>query len=104
MTELDTYAIPEGHDQSKAIGFGDLSVHEVATSAKRNDLAYFSYYAGGFRVAKIVNDKLVEVGSFIDQGGNNVWGVEVFTGTDGKEYVAASDRDLGLYIFEYTGP
>lgn len=51
-----------------------------------------------------MNDKLVEVGSFIEQGGNNVWGVEVFTGTDGKEYVAASDRDLGLYIFEYTGP
>jgi hypothetical protein len=22
----------------------------------------------------------------------------------GNEYVAASDRDFGLYIFEYTGP
>jgi hypothetical protein len=29
--------------------------------------------------------------------------VQVFTGSDGKEYVAASDRDLGLYIFRYTG-
>lgn len=31
---------------------GDLSVHEVATSAKRADLAYFSYYAAGFRVTR----------------------------------------------------
>jgi hypothetical protein len=23
---------------------------------------------------------------------------------DGSEYVVASDRDFGLYIFEYTGP
>ncbi|MDX8032791.1 hypothetical protein SK803_21455 [Lentzea sp. BCCO 10_0856] len=103
MAELDTYAIPEGHDPAKASGHGDLSVHEVATSPTRNDLAYFAYYAGGFRVTKIVNEKLVEVGHFIDEGGNNFWGVQVFS-HNGKEYVAASDRDYGLYIFEYTGP
>ncbi|GGU25867.1 PA domain-containing protein [Lentzea flava] len=103
MTELDTYAIPEAHDPAMASGHGDLSVHEVATSPTRNDLAYFSYYAGGFRVTKIKNNKLVEVGHFIDEGGNNFWGVQVFS-HNGKEYVAASDRDYGLYIFEYTGP
>lgn len=103
MAELDTYAIPQAHDPAYATGFGDLSVHEVATSHHRADLAYFSYYAGGFRVAKIANGKLTEVGHYIDVGGNNFWGVQVFTGTDGKEYVAASDRDLGLYIFRYTG-
>ncbi|MDP9406002.1 MAG: hypothetical protein M3O86_05290 [Actinomycetota bacterium] len=102
MAELDTYAVPEAHDQDFATGFGDLSVHEVATSNARSDLAYFSYYAAGFRVAKIVDDELVEVGAFIDEGGNNFWGVEVFS-SGGKEYVAASDRDFGLYIFEYTG-
>jgi hypothetical protein len=102
MAELDTYAIPEAHDPAFASGYGDLSVHEVATSAVRNDLAYFSYYAAGFRVAKIVNDELVEVGHFIDSGGNNFWGVQVFQ-HDGQEYVAASDRDFGLYIFRYTG-
>jgi hypothetical protein len=32
MTELDTYAIPEAHDADYATGFGDRSVHEVATS------------------------------------------------------------------------
>lgn len=104
MAELDTYAVPEAHDPAYARGFGDLSVHEVATSAARSDLAYFSYYSAGFRVAKIAGGKLTEVGHFIDVGGSNIWGVEVFTGADGKEYVAASDRDSGLYIFRYTGP
>jgi hypothetical protein len=103
MTELDTYAIPETHDVTKATGFGDLSVHEVAMSHRKNDLAYFSYYSGGFRVARIVNGELVETGRFIDEGGNNFWGVQVWE-HDGKEYVLASDRDYGLYIFEYTGP
>ncbi len=102
MAELDTYAIPEAHDPAFAAGFGDLSVHEVATSAVRNDLAYFSYYSGGFRVAKISGNKLNEVGHFIDVGGSNFWGVQVFQ-HQGQEYVAASDRDFGLYIFRYTG-
>ena len=100
MTELDTYAIPEAHDVTKSEGFGDLSVHEVATSQKDPSLAYFSYYSGGFRVTEIQNDELVETGHFIDEGGSNFWGVEVFQ-KGGKEYVAASDRDFGLYIFEY---
>jgi hypothetical protein len=102
MTELDTYAIPEAHDPAFASGFGDLSVHETATSPTRADLAYFSYYSGGFRVAKIVGDDLVEVGHYIDVGGNNFWGVQVFQ-HNGQELVAASDRDFGLYIFRYTG-
>ncbi|MEO7631282.1 MAG: hypothetical protein ABIS44_08045 [Mycobacteriales bacterium] len=103
LADLDQYVVPEAIDPAYAKGFGDLSVHEVATSAMRDDLAYISYYAAGFRVTKIVNDQLVEVGRFIDQGGNNFWGVQVFTGADGNEYVAASDRDFGLYIFRYTG-
>lgn len=103
MTELDTYAIPQAHDPAFANGYGDLSVHEVAMSQTRNDLAYFAYYSAGFRVLRIVDDQLVEVGHFIDEGGNNIWGVEVWQ-QGGKEYVLASDRDYGLYIFEYTGP
>ena len=102
MAELDTYAIPQAHDPAFASGFGDLSVHEVATSSQRDDLAYFSYYSGGFRVAKIVGSELVEVGHFIDVGGSNLWGVQTFM-YNGEEYVAASDRDFGLYIFKYTG-
>lgn len=102
MTELDTYALPEAHDPAYASGSGDVSVHEVATSPTQADLAYYSYYAGGFRVTRIVDDQLVETGHFIDEGGNNFWGVQAFQ-HDGQEYVAASDRDFGLYIFRYTG-
>ncbi len=102
LQELDTYAIPEAMDPAKSTGFGDLSVHEVAASEKDANLAYFSYYSGGLRVVKIRNEELAEVGRFIDEGGSNFWGVQVF-GQGGKEYVAASDRDFGLYIFEYTG-
>jgi hypothetical protein len=102
LQELDTFAIPEAMDPEKAEGFGDLSVHEVAVSPTRSDLAYFSYYSGGFRVLKIVDDELVEVGKFIDEGGNDFWGVQVFS-DGGQEYVALSDMDFGLYIFRYTG-
>jgi hypothetical protein len=102
MTELDTYAIDEAHDQSKAEGFGDLSVHEVATSAKRANRAYLSYYSGGLRVVDVVRGKLVEKARFIDQGGSNLWGVQVFQ-DGGKEFLAASDRDKGLYILQVDG-
>jgi hypothetical protein len=102
LRELDTYAIREAMDPAFATGFGTLSVHEAATSLKRDDLVYFAYYAGGFRVAKIAHNRLVEVGRFIDTGGNDFWGVQVFS-RGGQEYVAASDRDSGLYIFRYTG-
>ncbi len=102
LQELDTFAIPEAMDPAYAEGFGDLSVHEAATSPTVNNRIYFSYYSGGFRVLEIQNEKLVEVGRFIDEGGNDFWGVQVFS-QGGKELVAASDMDFGLYIFEYTG-
>jgi hypothetical protein len=101
MTELDTYAIPEAHDPEYSSGFGDLSVHEVATSMQEASRMYFSYYSGGFRVAEIEGDEIVEKGHYIDPAGNNFWGVEVFQ-QDGTEYVAASDRDHGLWIFKYN--
>ena len=85
-----------------AKGFGDLSVHEVATSLTRNDLAYSSYDAAGERVTKIVNDQLVEVGRYVDARGSDIWGVEAFVSGD-QEYFAASDRNFGLQIFKYTG-
>jgi len=104
LQELDTYAIPEAHNPHYATGHGDLSVHEVAMSERDSRLAYFSYYSGGLRVARITAaEELSEVGRFIDQGGNNFWGVQTWQ-KNGKEYVLASDRDYGLYIFEYTGP
>ncbi|MEK6719303.1 MAG: hypothetical protein AABZ33_01380 [Chloroflexota bacterium] len=47
MTELDTYAIPEAHDVTKASGFGDPWVHEVAMSAVDNTLAYWERIRSG---------------------------------------------------------
>jgi hypothetical protein len=102
LVQLDTYAIPEAIDPKRARGSGVLSVHEVATSHERNDLAYLSYYAGGLRVIRIDDGKIVEAGRFIDVRGNNFWGVQVFRHR-GREYVAASDIDFGLYVFRYTG-
>ena len=106
MRELDTYAIPEATEPAFAEGFGDLSVHEAATSQRNSRIAYLSYYSGGFRVVRINENangaSLQEVGRFIDEGGSNFWGVEVFQGRGGREFVAASDRDFGLYIFAYA--
>jgi hypothetical protein len=102
LEQLDTYAIPEAMDPKRARGSGVLSVHEVATSHERNDLAYLSYYAGGLRVIRIDDGKIVEAGKFVDVRGNNFWGVQVFR-HEGREYVAASDIDFGLYVFRYTG-
>ena len=102
LVELDTYAIPEAHDPAFATGFGDLSVHEVAVSHQRDDLAYISYYAAGLRVISVEGGQIQELGHYIDEDGNNFWGVQVFE-HDGEELVAASDRDYGLYIFRYTG-
>jgi hypothetical protein len=47
-------------------------------------------------------DGLTEVGHFIDEGGNNFWGVEVHQHPNGQKYVLTSDRDSGVYIFQYT--
>ena len=102
MAEVDTYAVPESQDVAYAQGFGDLSVHEVATDPGA-DLAYLSYYGAGFRVVKYGPSGITEVGRFIDQGGNNFWGVEVHQHPNGQKYILASDRDFGLYIFQYTG-
>lgn len=100
ITSIDTFAIPEAQDPAFATDHGALSVHEVAIDPNPGTkLAYISYYAGGFRILKYGNGGLTQVGAFIDQGGNNFWGVEVHR-IGGEQYVLASDRDFGLYIFQ----
>ena len=69
-------------------GFGDLTVHEFATDATEN-LAYSSYYAGGLRVFSFGDNGLKQVGKFIDQGGNDFWGVEDFTTANGERLIAS---------------
>jgi hypothetical protein len=102
LRELDTYAIPEEEDPAFATGFGNLTIHEV-TFDPTADLAYLSWYAGGFRVVSFGPGSLTEVGRFIDQGGNDFWGVQIHKTADGERLILASDRDSGLYVFRYTG-
>ena len=109
LEDLDTFAIPEAMDPAYASGFGDLTVHEVATDPTDPSLAYLSYYAGGLRAIQIQcanpadtsTCELVEVGGYLDQEGNNFWGVEVIPDPDnpGEVLILASDRDYGLFIF-----
>ncbi|MGH3948427.1 MAG: PA domain-containing protein, partial [Pseudonocardiaceae bacterium] len=101
IEQVDTYAIPESQSEDFAVGFGDLSVHEVAMDPD-TPVGYLSYYSGGLRVVSYgAKGGLEEVGAFIDEGGNNFWGVEVHE-RDGEKYVLASDRDFGLYVLQYT--
>jgi hypothetical protein len=115
---VDSYAVTEALNESFAEGFGALSVHEVKTDPRRRvNLAYFSYYAAGFRVAMFGRRGIQEVGFFIDQGGNDFWGVfPIGDETAGHGYashpgrgegkrptILLSDRDFGLYIVKYTG-
>jgi hypothetical protein len=111
LEELDQYAIDEAMDPAFAEGFGDLSVHEVAVDPQDPSLAYLAYYSGGLRAIQIQctdpedtsTCELVEVGSYLDEAGNNFWGVETFVAEDGpyegRTVILASDRDSGLWIF-----
>ena len=102
--ELDAFAVSEGLDQRYADGFGDLTIHEVATDPATN-LAYLSYYNAGMRVVRYSRaNGIEEMGKFIDDDGSNFWGVEQFTDAAGNRLIAGSDRDFGLQIFKYTGP
>lgn len=105
LKEIDAYAIPEALDPDYASGFGDLTVHEVKTDPRSKvNLAYFSYYAGGLRVAKFGKNGIHEVGHYIAEGGNNFWGVyPIQLKNQGAPYLLMSDRDSGLWIFRYTG-
>ena len=114
LTEIDELCLEEQLDQDFTSGFGDLTVHEVEAprgdpneggpAADDGQLAYFSWYAAGFRVASYDDTGIDEVGAFIDQGGNDFWGVALAEDENGDRIVLASDRDYGLYIFRYTGP
>lgn len=103
MQQVDAYAIDEAMDEDFATGFGDLSVHEVAVDPYKPNIAYLSYYAGGVRVLEYGASGLKEVGHYVDDEGNNFWGIEVHKLRQLKKptVILASDRDSGLWIFQY---
>ena len=51
MEEVDFYAPEEGQLARFADGYGDMTVHEVATDPEKN-LVYVSHYALGMRVLR----------------------------------------------------
>ncbi|MGH2811870.1 MAG: PA domain-containing protein, partial [Actinomycetota bacterium] len=103
------YAVREALDPRYAKGFGDLTVHEVKTDPRGNNLGYISYYNAGARVVKFDRQGIREVGHFISGRGNNFWGTfPVNQRKKGKKRqgpipVLMSDRDFGLYVLKYTG-
>ena len=90
LTAVDHFAIDEAMDERFAHGFGQLSVHEVATDPTEN-LAYSSYYAGGLRVLSFGPNGLDEVGAFVADGGTDFGGVEIFDHAS----EGAPDRGVG---------
>jgi hypothetical protein len=114
-TEVGQFNIPETADPAFKSGFGDITVHEVevprgdpnegGANVDTDKLAYFSWYAGGFRVINITDPaNPEEVGHYVDPKGNNFWGVALAEDQNGGRIILASDRDFGLFIFRYTGP
>lgn len=105
LQEVANYSIPEAIDPAFASGSGTMSVHEVAMNKSEN-LAYLSWYDAGMRVVRFGPTGIEEVGHYIAEGGNDFWGVEAHRlPGDPTEttYILGSDRDSGLWIFEYTG-
>jgi hypothetical protein len=104
MERIDSWAVEESLDERFSAGYGDLSIHEHAPDPTRN-VSYVAYYAAGARAITFGEGGIQETGAFIDQGGNNFWGVEYFNSAEnGEPLIAFSDRDFGLYILRYTGP
>lgn len=91
-----------------------LTVHEVEVprgdpneggpNVDDDKLAYFSWYAGGFRVIDFTDPaNPEEVGFYIDDEGDNSWAVALAEDENGDRIALASDMDYGLFIFRYTG-
>ncbi|BCJ44523.1 hypothetical protein GCM10010168_13360 [Actinoplanes ianthinogenes] len=98
VTQIDTYAIPESQDPRYGTGFGDFSASHVAIDPDRR-LVYATFFAGGLRVLSYGSDGLREVGAFREPG-VDFWGVKVHKIGE-KNYVLVSDRNFGLYIFDF---
>ena len=103
LAAVDHFAIEEATDERFALGFGDLSVHEVAADPTEN-LVYSSYHAGGLRVLSFGPNGLDEVGRFIVDGRQRPLGRRGLRPRLRRRLIAASDRDRGLYLFRYVGP
>lgn len=129
LDETGYYAPAQVYDPAFATGFGDLTMHNVEGDPTDGDVAFISWYSLGMRAVETgtgaditppknddgtadwdaatpaVNDyygsNVTEVGRFIAADGSNFWGVTV-TEVAGEQYVLGSDRNTGLWIFQFN--
>ena len=103
MERIDSFAVPESLDPAYAFGYGDLSIHEFATDPDRN-LAYTAYYAArsaGVQVRRVGHSRKLAASS--TRAATTSGASSSSRRPSGKRLIAASDRDHGLFLFEYTG-
>ena len=92
-------------EREKAFGFGTMSIHEIETDQRPgSNLGYIAWYAIGLKVVKWNENGIKSMGTYRDVGGNDFWGVSLEPRKNGRSpLIHMSDRDSGLWIFEYTG-
>ena len=118
------YFVPqEAVDPMKAVGFGDLSIHNMegdpltageTPTFNYGPRSFISWYSLGMRAVEyrpghwhtgnggVWSWNVHEVGQFIAEDGSNFWGVHVDQLEDGTQIILGSDRNTGLWIFTFT--
>lgn len=121
LGEMGYYAPAEVTDPALATGAGDLTMHNLEIDPSNPNRTFISWYSLGMRAVEwreghlhdnskgegVVSWNMHEVGRFIagdeygDAAGSNFWGVHV-TEVDGEQYILGTDRNTGLWIFQWT--
>ena len=114
LGEIGYYAPAELADPALATGAGDLTMHNVEVDPSERNRSFISWYSLGMRALEyrpghlhtnalgegVISWNVHEVGRFIAEDGSNFWGVHV-TEVDGEQYILGSDRNTGLWIFQF---
>lgn len=120
LGEMGYYAPAEVADPDLATGAGDLTMHNLEIDPNNPDRMFISWYSLGMRAVEwreghlhtnsngegVMSWNMHEVGRFIageeygESAGSNFWGVHV-TEINGETYILGSDRDTGLWVFQW---
>jgi len=122
LGEIGYFVPAEAADPANAVGFGDLTMHNVeadpATAAEpptfdAGPRMFVSWYSLGMRAMEyrpghwhsgnggVYSWNVHEVGRFIAEDGSNFWGVHVDE-FRGEQIILGSDRNTGLWIFRFN--
>lgn len=122
LAEEGYYAPGQLNDPDYVSGFGDLTMHNLEGNVNDSDQAFVAWYSLGMRIVEVntgnsvrppsddwdaatptvddyYGENVTEIGRFIAPEGSNFWGVTQ-TEIDGQQYILASDRNTGLWIFQ----